>query len=111
MTLPAQGALQALADPMRQRILLLLSKRPHSVQELASQLPVTRPAVSHHLGVLKGARLVEVEKAGTRNVYRVEREGAEALQAFIDSVWGDALIRFKLVAENLTTDPKPEEPT
>ena len=94
---------------MRQRILILLSKGPHSVQELAGQLPVTRPAVSHHLRVLKDARLVEVQKAGTRNVYRVGQEGAEALQAFIDSVWGNALTRFKLVAENLNADPEPDE--
>ena len=107
----AQKALHAVADPMRQRILKLLSERSRSVHELAMELPVTRPNVSHHLRVLKDAQLVEVEKAGTRNIYKVGPSGAGTLQAFIESVWGDALSRFKLVADNFGKEASDDEST
>jgi DNA-binding transcriptional ArsR family regulator len=94
------AVLDALGDPTRRRLLRLLSERPHSVEQLARKLPVTRPAVSHHLKVLRDARLVNVEAKGTRRVYELDEEGLKHLHAFVDGVWGTALSRFKVVADN-----------
>lgn len=96
----------ALGDPVRRRILQLLGGAPSSVTALADRLPVSRPAVSRHLRVLKDAGLVEEEAAGTRRIYRVRDEGAEAVRVYLEQVWGEAAARFRLVAEN-TTDPGP----
>ncbi len=93
--------LDALGDPTRRRLLRFLAERSQSVQELADRLPVSRPAVSHHLKVLKAARLVKAEARGTRRIYRLDQEGLAGVQAFVGDVWGNALARFKLVAENL----------
>jgi DNA-binding transcriptional ArsR family regulator len=96
----AGDALDALGDPQRRAILALLGERPRAVGELADVLPVTRPAVSHHLRLLKGAGLVEEERIGTRRIYALRREGLEAVERYLEQVWGDAATRFRLAAEN-----------
>lgn len=87
--------LAALGDPTRRRILELLRGGPRAVGELALELPVSRPAVSQHLKVLAGARLVEAQAAGTRRVYRVRPEGLEPLRAYIETFWDEALRSFQ----------------
>lgn len=90
----------ALGDPTRRRILVLLGREPQSVAVLAEKLPVSRPAVSRHLRLLKEAGFVEEAAAGTRRVYSVRDEGLEAVRAYLQQVWGDAAARLRLVAEN-----------
>jgi DNA-binding transcriptional ArsR family regulator len=90
----------ALGDPQRRAIVELLADRERSVQEIADALPISRPAVSRHLRLLKSAGLVEEEPEGTRRIYRLHAKGVEAVQAYLLQVWGDAAARFRLVAEN-----------
>jgi DNA-binding transcriptional ArsR family regulator len=90
----------ALGDPNRRRIVELLAAGARSVGELAGDMPISRPAVSRHLRLLKDAGLVREEAAGTRHIYRLHDEGAVAVQAFLREMWGDAATRFKLAAEN-----------
>jgi DNA-binding transcriptional ArsR family regulator len=97
---PDAGPFEALGDPNRRAILELLGAGDRSVQQLADALPISRPAVSRHLRVLKEAGLVEPEVVGTRRVYRLQDEGVEAVQRYLESVWGDVARRFALVAEN-----------
>jgi len=99
---PAGGPhpFEALGDPQRRAILTLLSERPRAVGELADELPVTRPAVSFHLRLLKEAGLVEEERIGTRRIYALRREGLDAVASYLEAVWGDAAARFRLMAEN-----------
>jgi DNA-binding transcriptional ArsR family regulator len=70
------------------------------VQELADALPISRPAVSRHLKLLKDAGLVADHAEGTRRLYRLHEEGVEAVRAYLEQVWGEAAARFKLTAEN-----------
>jgi DNA-binding transcriptional ArsR family regulator len=91
---------EALGDPHRRAIVELLSGRPRSVQEIADELPISRPAVSRHLRLLKDAGLVSQESFGTRNVYRLDELGVQALQDYLERVWGNVAARFRLVAEN-----------
>lgn len=91
---------EALGDPNRREILGLLGGGDRSVQEIASALPISRPAVSRHLRLLKEAGLVGEERRGTRRIYRVEARGLETVQAYLLQVWGEASTRFRLVAEN-----------
>ncbi|WP_433169272.1 ArsR/SmtB family transcription factor [Kribbella sp. CA-247076] len=98
----------ALGDPMRRRILELLADGSRSVGELAGELPVSRPAVSRHLRLLKEAGLVDEVADGTRRIYHLQESGAEAVQAYLLQVWGEAVGRFKLLAEN--TRPPGEGP-
>jgi DNA-binding transcriptional ArsR family regulator len=93
------GGLAALGDPTRRLIFERLAERPRAVGELASELPVSRPAVSQHLKVLKEAGLVIDTRAGTRRVYRVDPDGLEELRAYLDRFWNRALAAFKDVAE------------
>ncbi|HWH06301.1 MAG TPA: metalloregulator ArsR/SmtB family transcription factor [Gaiellaceae bacterium] len=88
------SAWDALGDPTRRRIFERLSGGPRSVGELAEGLPVSRPAVSQHLRVLKDAGLVSDRKAGTRRLYAVDPRGLAAVRADLDRLWGDALERF-----------------
>lgn len=83
-------------------MLELLRRAPASVAELAGQLPVSRPAVSQHLRVLRDAGLVAYTRRGTRNVYAVDRAGIEEMRAWLDLFWDDALDRFKTTAERST---------
>ena len=94
--------LAALADPTRRRVFERLAKRALSVGELADGLPVSRPAVSQHLKVLKNAGLVLDERDGTRRVYRVDPRGIEALRNYLDRLWDRALAAFKAAAEKET---------
>ena len=89
----------ALADGTRREIFERLSRRPLSVGELAELLPVTRPAVSQHLKVLRDAGLVDMRSEGTRNVYAVDPRGVAAMRAYLDKFWGSALVAFKRFVE------------
>lgn len=92
-------AIQALADPTRREVLELLRAGPSPVGRLADRLPVTRPAVSQHLRVLKDAGLVREKKVGTRRVYSVELEGLAELRTYLDGFWEDVLQAFKVEAD------------
>src|ERR1700758_1179927 len=98
------GMLGALSDPTRQTVLHLLRRRPSTVGELARQLPVSRPAVSQHLQVLKSAGLVEEERRGTRHYFRLNPKSLADLRTHIDSMWRDALASFSKFANQETTD-------
>jgi DNA-binding transcriptional ArsR family regulator len=90
----------ALGDPHRQAIVELLADRPRSVQEIADELPISRPAVSRHLRLLRDAGLVVDEPVGTRRLYRLHELGVEAVRKYLERVWGQAAARFQLLAEN-----------
>jgi len=92
-------ALAALADPTRRAIFERLATGPRAVGELAAELPVSRPAVSQHLKVLKGAGLVVDRPVGTRRIYAVDPDGIEALRAYLDQFWSKTLTAFKQVVE------------
>lgn len=94
------NALAVLADPTRREVFERLRGGPRPVNALAAGLPVSRPAVSQHLRILKDAGLVEERSEGARRIYSVRREGLAGLRAWLDSFWGDALDAFKLEAEN-----------
>src|SRR5215469_18086807 len=96
--------LGALSDPTRQTVLDLLRRRPCTVGELASRLPVSRPAVSQHLQVLKAAGLVEEERQGTRHYFRLNPRSLAELRAHIDSIWRDALAAFSEFANKEIAD-------
>ena len=92
--------LAALADPTRRHIFEALRARPKTVAELAKAQPVSRPAVSQHLRVLKSARLVSVERArGNRRLYRVDREGLRELREYLETFWSDVLSAYALHLE------------
>jgi DNA-binding transcriptional ArsR family regulator len=93
------AALGALGDPTRRAIFELLVVRPRAVGELANELPVSRPAVSQHLKVLKEVGLVTDHAQGTRRLYRVERRGIAALREYLDRLWDDALLAFAVEVE------------
>ena len=78
----------------------LLGGGDRSVGELADELPISRPAVSRHLRLLKQAGLVTDRAEGTRRLYRLHDEGIEAVRAYLEQVWGEATARFRLAAEN-----------
>src|SRR5436309_15489049 len=90
----------ALADPTRRAIFERLRGGPRPVGELARDLPVSRPAVSQHLRVLKEAGLVSERKDGTRRLYRIEPDAVEALRAYFDVFWSQALAAFSAAAES-----------
>ena len=99
----------ALGDPNRRTIVELLGKGSRSVQELADELPISRPAVSRHLRLLKDAGLVEEHPLGTRRIYRLQEEGVAAVRQYLSSVWGDAGARFRIMAENTAPDPPSQD--
>lgn len=90
----------ALADPHRRAILELLRSGPRSVREIADDMPITRPAVSRHLRLLKQAGLVIASPDGTRRLYELHDDGLNAVRAYLDQVWGEAAARFRLLADN-----------
>jgi len=113
--------LDAVGDGTRRAILDLLARSPRSVGELAAELPVSRPAVSLHLKVLREAGLVTSSPAGTRNVYRLDQTGLAVLRRYLDRLWGAALDRFAAAAEATAlaeaawaagepAEPQPDEP-
>ena len=99
---------EALGDPQRRAIVELLHGGERSVQEIADELPISRPAVSRHLKLLTRAGLVSEEPRGTRHLYRLENEGIAAVRTYLEDVWGNAASRFQLFAEN--TAPRSGEP-
>jgi DNA-binding transcriptional ArsR family regulator len=89
----------ALADPTRRAVFEQLRGGPRPVGEIAAGLPVSRPAVSQHLRVLKEAGLVTERKDGTRRLYRIDPNGVGAIRDYFDQFWTDALAAFKAAAE------------
>jgi DNA-binding transcriptional ArsR family regulator len=89
----------ALADPTRRAIFERLAERPYAVGELAAGLPVTRPAVSQHLKVLKGAGLVADRQAGKQRIYRVDPDGLARFRAELESFWAKTLAAYKAAVE------------
>jgi DNA-binding transcriptional ArsR family regulator len=89
----------ALGDPTRRAIFERLADRPRAVGEIADELPVSRPAVSQHLKVLKQARLVMDHPVGTRRIYRLDPHGLAALRADLERFWEGALAAYKVAAE------------
>lgn len=95
----ATETLDALGDPTRRAIFERLADGPRAVGELAAELPVTRPAVSQHLRVLREAGLVSGRAAGTRRIYQLEPEGLRALRDYLDGFWDRSLVSFKAAVE------------
>lgn len=94
-----QMALVALSDPTRRAVFERLRMGPSSVQQIADTLPVSRPAVSQHLKVLREAGLVQDEARGTARIYRLHTPGLRALRDWLDGFWDEALDNFKTYAE------------
>jgi DNA-binding transcriptional ArsR family regulator len=109
-SVPAGDPFDALGDPNRRAIVELLGAGERSVQELADALPISRPAVSRHLRLLKHAGLVVEQPRGTRRIYQLHDQGVEALRAYVERVWGEAAGRFRLVATNTAHEPPRREP-
>ena len=103
MTYRADGW-AALGDPTRRAIFERLADRPRAVGELASELPVSRPAVSQHLKVLKDARLVVDRRAGNRRIYQLGPDGVGALRAYLEQFWSRALTAYKAAVEQRTEE-------
>lgn len=101
-------ALDALGDPNRRSIVEILGHGSLPVGEIAERLPISRPAVSRHLRLLKQAGLVDDVAEGTRRVYRLRAAGVEAIRDYFATVWGEAATRYRIVAEN--TRPPGEAP-
>ncbi len=102
----AGNTLATLADPTRREIFERLAERPRAVGELADELPVSRPAVSQHLKVLKQAGLVRDHAEGTRRVYQIDPAGLDALRAYLDSFWGRALTAFQTAVQQPTKEER-----
>jgi DNA-binding transcriptional ArsR family regulator len=91
---------EALGDPNRREILRLLSAGDKPVRDIAAALPISRPAVSRHLRLLKDAGLVTEEARGTSRIYHLQEQGISAVATYLEGVWGDVAARFRLRAEN-----------
>lgn len=103
-------ALGALSDGTRRAILERLRVRPHAVGELAAVLPVSQPAVSQHLAVLREAELVTCRRSGRRRLYGLRAEGIESVREYVDRMWGDALASYAASWEQGDRDPvEPKE--
>jgi DNA-binding transcriptional ArsR family regulator len=105
---PSGDPFGALGDPNRRAIVELLGAGGRTVREIADALPISRPAVSRHLRLLKEAGLVVDHPRGTRRVYELHARGVQAVQAYLVEVWGDVATRFRLMAEN--TRPAEDDP-
>ena len=97
------AAIEALADPTRRRIFELLAREPRAVGEVAQAMPVSRPAVSQHLRVLKEAGLVSERRDGARRIYRVEPAAVAELRGYFDHFWETALAAFAETAARKET--------
>jgi DNA-binding transcriptional ArsR family regulator len=97
-------AMDALGDPTRRAIFEQLRRGPRAVGEIASELPVSRPAVSQHLRVLKDVGLVTERREGTRRLYRLDPDGLGELRDYFDDFWTEALAGFKAAAESERRD-------
>lgn len=98
------AALAALADPTRCSIVERIRQQPSSVQEIARGLPVSRPAVSQHLAVLRASGLVSERREGRRRVYRLEPGGLEPLRRYVEGLWDDVLAAYVAAAEKEASD-------
>jgi DNA-binding transcriptional ArsR family regulator len=96
--------MDALGDPTRRAIFEQLRRGPRAVGEIASELPVSRPAVSQHLRVLKNVGLVTERREGTRRLYRLDPDGLGELRDYFDDFWTEALAGFKAAAESERRD-------
>lgn len=92
--------LDAIGNPVRRELLRRLAGGPLTVNALAADLPISRPAVSRHLAVLKGAALVNDESIGTTRRYALDQTGFATIRTWLEGFWSDAAARFRLVAEN-----------
>jgi DNA-binding transcriptional ArsR family regulator len=99
---PEGDPFEAMGDGHRREILRLLGGGDKAVNELAAELPISRPAVSRHLRVLKQAGLVAEHAHGNRRIYHLEDAGLQVVQDYLARVWGEAATRFRLFAENST---------
>ena len=102
-------AIGALGDPTRRAIFECLARQPMAVGQLSAELPVTRPAVSQHLKVLKQAGLVINQAVGTRRIYRINSDGVRAIHAYLDQMWSQALAGFQLAAQQIADTESQEE--
>ncbi len=100
-----RDALDALGDANRRAIVEILSRGGRSVREIADELPISRPAVSRHLRLLKQAGLVIDQSVGTRRIYQLQDEGIDAIRRYFAETWDFAIARFRILAEN-TTDSR-----
>jgi DNA-binding transcriptional ArsR family regulator len=96
----ADNVLDALGHQTRRDILALLKISPMPVGAIAEQFPISRPAVSKHLRILRSAGLVEFDVDGTRNIFRIKVSGFQAARSFLEAFWDDALSSFQQAAEN-----------
>lgn len=103
----AAAALTALGDPTRREVLLRLARGPQAVSSLAAQLPISRPAVSQHLKILKAAGLVTDSAEGTRRIYRIDPSGIGAVREWLEQFWDTALESFKKYADSLEEEEEP----
>jgi DNA-binding transcriptional ArsR family regulator len=110
LTYQAGQALEALGDSTRRAIFELLVVQPRQVRELADALPVSRPAVSQHLKVLKQAGLVMDRADGTRRIYRVDPSGVAAMREYLDRMWNTALTAFAAAVEEQETQHRKDKP-
>jgi DNA-binding transcriptional ArsR family regulator len=102
-------SLDALADPTRRHLYELLRSGPRSVNELAADLPISQPAVSQHLKVLKEARLVQVQKAGNRRIYSLNPLGLAELRAYVEALWQDVAGAYQEAAEKIAQEEQDGE--
>jgi DNA-binding transcriptional ArsR family regulator len=100
----ANAQLDALGDPTRRAIFEEIARLPQGPGELAIAFPISRPAVSQHLKILKDAGLLSVRREGTRNIYSADPEGIAVLRASVERFWRDALVAFKENAERKGTE-------
>ena len=109
-TAAAGDPFNALGDPHRRLIVELLRSGGQSVREIADALPISRPAVSRHLRLLKDAGLVVEQPRGTQRIYRLHDKGVAAVQEYLTQVWGEAATRLRMFAENTdaTAGPPPD---
>ncbi len=96
-----EKAFNALGDPTRRLIFEKLRDRPMAVVDIAYGLPVSRPAVSQHLKVLREAKLIIMYQKGTRSICQIDREGVLAMRNYLDNFWNEALAAFKTTAEQI----------
>jgi DNA-binding transcriptional ArsR family regulator len=105
----ANAAFAALSDPTRRQVLERLAEGPRAVGEIAEGLPVSRPAVSQHLKVLKGAGLVSDRQDGARRIYAIDPQGLGAMRAWLDQFWDVALAAFAAEVERVAANDEKED--
>lgn len=104
---PAGDPFDALGDPNRRAIVEVLAGGERSVGAIADRLPISRPAVSRHLRLLRDAGLVTEHARGTRRIYALHDQGVEAVRAYLEQVWGTTAARFRMAAEATAPSDEP----